>query len=175
MATCSSVLAWEIQWSEECGWLQSMGSQRVVNDLATKQQQQPVRKRALTVGTESVGTLILNLPASSTVGNKCLLFKPSHLLYFVRVAQAKMSSKLFAQMNIWLVPQVFHKKQFILQQSVSSILPMVRKSTLYLIIKEKIRIACRLTSTGNYSKPRINYTCISLFFLSIFSICCLNF
>ena len=32
MATHSSVLAWEIPWSEEPGGLQSMGSQRVRHD-----------------------------------------------------------------------------------------------------------------------------------------------
>ena len=31
---------WEIPWTEEPGELQSMGSQRVGHDLATKQQQQ---------------------------------------------------------------------------------------------------------------------------------------
>ena len=36
MATDSSILAWEILWTEEPGWLQSMGSQRVGHDLATK-------------------------------------------------------------------------------------------------------------------------------------------
>ena len=40
MATHSSVLAWEIPWTEEPGKLQSMCSQRVGHDLATKQQQQ---------------------------------------------------------------------------------------------------------------------------------------
>ena len=39
MATHSSILAWEIPWTEEPGGLQSMGSQRVGYDLATKQQQ----------------------------------------------------------------------------------------------------------------------------------------
>ena len=29
MATYSSILAWRIPWTEEPGWLQSMGSQRV--------------------------------------------------------------------------------------------------------------------------------------------------
>ena len=29
MATHSSILAWRIQWTEEPGWLQSMGLQRV--------------------------------------------------------------------------------------------------------------------------------------------------
>ena len=32
MATCSSILAWEIPWTEEPGGLQSVGSQRVRHD-----------------------------------------------------------------------------------------------------------------------------------------------
>ena len=40
MATHSSILAWKIPWTEEPGGLQSMGSQRVGHDLATKQQRQ---------------------------------------------------------------------------------------------------------------------------------------
>ena len=32
MATHSSILAWEIPWSEESGGLQSMGSQRIGRD-----------------------------------------------------------------------------------------------------------------------------------------------
>ena len=36
MATHSSILAWRIPWTEEPGGLQSMGSQRVGNDWATK-------------------------------------------------------------------------------------------------------------------------------------------
>ena len=38
MATHSSILAWEISWTEEPGGLQSMGSQRVGHNLVTKQQ-----------------------------------------------------------------------------------------------------------------------------------------
>ena len=38
MATHSSILAWEIPWTEESGRLQSMGSQRLTHDLATEQQ-----------------------------------------------------------------------------------------------------------------------------------------
>ena len=29
MANHSSILAWRIPWTEECGWLQSMGAQRI--------------------------------------------------------------------------------------------------------------------------------------------------
>ena len=35
LATHSSTLAWKIPWTEECGRLQSMGSQRVRHDWAT--------------------------------------------------------------------------------------------------------------------------------------------
>ena len=35
MATHSSILAWEIPWTEEPGGLQSIGSQRVGHDGAT--------------------------------------------------------------------------------------------------------------------------------------------
>ena len=38
MATHSSILAWEIPWTEESGGLQFMRSQRIVYDSATKQQ-----------------------------------------------------------------------------------------------------------------------------------------
>ena len=35
MATHSSLLAWRIPWTEESGWLQSMGSQRMRHDWVT--------------------------------------------------------------------------------------------------------------------------------------------
>ena len=37
MAPHSSILAWEIPWTEQHGRLQSMGSQRVRHNLVTKQ------------------------------------------------------------------------------------------------------------------------------------------
>ena len=39
MATHASILAWRIPWTDESVGLQSMGSQRVGHDSATKQQQ----------------------------------------------------------------------------------------------------------------------------------------
>ena len=42
MATHSSILAWEIPWTEEPGGLQSVKSQSVRYDLATKQQICPI-------------------------------------------------------------------------------------------------------------------------------------
>ena len=41
MATHSSILAWEIPWTEESGGHQSTGSWSVGHNLATKQQQHP--------------------------------------------------------------------------------------------------------------------------------------
>ena len=38
METHSSILAWRISWTEKPGGPQSIGSQRVGHDLATKQQ-----------------------------------------------------------------------------------------------------------------------------------------
>ena len=40
MATHSSILAWEVPWTEEPGGLQFMGSQGIRQNLVTKQQQQ---------------------------------------------------------------------------------------------------------------------------------------
>ena len=40
VANYSSVFAWEMPWTEEPGWLQPIGLQRVENNLATKQQNQ---------------------------------------------------------------------------------------------------------------------------------------
>ena len=39
MAIHSSILAWEIPWTEETGGLQSLGSQKSQTQLTTKQQQ----------------------------------------------------------------------------------------------------------------------------------------
>ena len=36
MAACSSILAWEISWTEEPGRLESKGEQRARHNLATK-------------------------------------------------------------------------------------------------------------------------------------------
>ena len=47
MATHSSTLAYKIPWMEEPGGLQSMGSQRVGHDLATKQQLQGLANTGL--------------------------------------------------------------------------------------------------------------------------------
>ena len=38
MAICSSILAWKTPWTEEAGWLPSMGSQRVRHDWAPNKQ-----------------------------------------------------------------------------------------------------------------------------------------
>ena len=60
-ATHSSILAWEIPWTEEPDRLQSMGSQRVRRDLATKQQQQYHAAHPLPMQTQN---LLPALPAA---------------------------------------------------------------------------------------------------------------
>ena len=42
MTTHSSILAWRIPWTEEPGWLQSIGSQRVGHDWTTKHSTAPI-------------------------------------------------------------------------------------------------------------------------------------
>ena len=49
MATHSSILAWSIPWTEEPDRIQSMGSQRVRYDLATKQQRHGVKVSSATL------------------------------------------------------------------------------------------------------------------------------
>ena len=49
MTAPSSILAWEIPWSEEPGWLQSMGLKRVGHNLGTKQQQRQRQTRQVDV------------------------------------------------------------------------------------------------------------------------------
>ena len=44
MATHSSVVAWEIPWTEEPGGLQSTGSKKVGHSLETKQRQISLRR-----------------------------------------------------------------------------------------------------------------------------------
>ena len=51
MATHSSVLAWRIPGTEEPGGLQSLGSERVRHDLATKQEQHCSYQTEMTVTT----------------------------------------------------------------------------------------------------------------------------
>ena len=47
MATHSSILAWEIPWTEEAGRLQSLGSQRVGHNLAIKTTKTTSRNKGL--------------------------------------------------------------------------------------------------------------------------------
>ena len=42
MSALTSILTWEILWTEEPGMVQSMGLRKVRHDLVSKWQQQPV-------------------------------------------------------------------------------------------------------------------------------------
>ena len=70
MATHSSILAWEITWTEEPGKLQSMGLQRVGHNLVTKQQQQQMYQKQHCAGSQSqvaLYTSVLYLPREQTM------------------------------------------------------------------------------------------------------------
>ena len=54
IATHSSTLAWEILWTDEPGGLQTMGSQRVRHNLATKQQQTLLKPHSAEEKTEAL-------------------------------------------------------------------------------------------------------------------------
>ena len=49
MANHSSILTWEIPWIEESDRLQSMGSQRVGHNLATKQRYKIYNRNAIKI------------------------------------------------------------------------------------------------------------------------------
>ena len=51
MATHSSILAWRIPWTQEPGELQSMESQRVGHDLATKRRQWKTKQKTPSIHT----------------------------------------------------------------------------------------------------------------------------
>ena len=55
MATHSSIFAWRSPWTEEPSRLQSMVSQRVRHDFATKQQQNPALEELRFTGFMNVG------------------------------------------------------------------------------------------------------------------------
>ena len=68
MATHSSILAWEITWTEEPGGLQSMGVTRVRHDLATKQQQQIMQDMLWRVPSYSFKVKRLGAPTDWWIG-----------------------------------------------------------------------------------------------------------
>ena len=85
MATHSSILAWEISWTEEPGGLQSMGSQRVGHDWATHYLSISWPKLCLNVLFTGGQFMPLSCPVTWEVipqfstgrGMKCLLSDPT--------------------------------------------------------------------------------------------------
>ena len=68
MTTHSSILAWEITWTEEPGGLQSMEVTRVRHDLATKQQQQIMEDMLWRVPSYSFKVKRLGAPTDWWIG-----------------------------------------------------------------------------------------------------------
>ena len=71
MATHSvGILAWRIPWTEEPGRLQSMESQRVGHNLATKQQKQTQHDGQLTVSWITAPRIV---PGAEEILSKCFM------------------------------------------------------------------------------------------------------
>ena len=73
MATSSSILAWEIPWTEEPGGLQAMDSQRVRHNLVTKQQQQPQTLTTISCACLSFGVAFSCPPNQGFLQPKAIL------------------------------------------------------------------------------------------------------
>jgi len=63
MATHSSILAWEVPWTEEPGGLQSMGLQRVGHDLVTESRTHNTIPVKATMNNFCAHTLVYDLSA----------------------------------------------------------------------------------------------------------------
>ena len=63
MATLSSILAWEVPWTEEPGRLQSMGLQRVGHDLVTESRTHNTIPIKATMNNFCAHTLVFDLSA----------------------------------------------------------------------------------------------------------------
>ena len=71
----ASILAWEVPWTEECGGLRSMMSQRVGQDLATKQQPNENNKLPQTSGLTEHKFIISALGVRSTKDQQDCFFR----------------------------------------------------------------------------------------------------
>ena len=71
MATHSSILAWEILWTEEPGGLQSLGSQRVRKDLVTE------LACSILLYIYTVSSLSIHLPVNTKVASLSWLLQIS--------------------------------------------------------------------------------------------------
>ena len=84
----SSILAWEIPWTEEPGGLQSMGSQRVRHDLVsttttTTNRNWKKKGRMLNRKHGPINTLISDFQSPELWENKFLLFQAFQFVIFV--------------------------------------------------------------------------------------------
>ena len=77
MAAHFSILAWRIPWTEEPDGLQSMGSQRVGPDLATKQQ---LHNRRFYTGVKKINGLENNLESLHLDSIKILSYSKDFIL-----------------------------------------------------------------------------------------------
>ena len=104
MATHSSVLAWRIPWTEEPGGLQSMGSQRVRHDWATKQQQQQTL-----IKTQISPMILTNKLQVGHSNFRCQLQVQLHTCTFELLAVNRRCPP--APPQVWLIASMTHRTQ----------------------------------------------------------------
>ena len=94
MATHSSILAWEILWTEEPGGLQSTGLQRIRHNLVTKQQKDKYLFQwyGLTHGICTLMILWVKLKESNTLNFSIILqsFKKHIFIYLFGCAESQL-------------------------------------------------------------------------------------
>ena len=100
MATHSSILAWEIPWTEETGRLQSMGSPRVGHGLATEHTRTSITIDSMMEGAQ--GTKIWQ----KTEAEMPFLFLASSSTYKCHCAQSRLP--LCDPMNCYLPGSAVH-------------------------------------------------------------------
>ena len=96
MAAHSSILAWEIPWTEEPGWQQSMGSQRVKHNWTTKHSTAQQRPKVVLL-IKQMG--ILPRRKSEAPGH-CLMPRLPVAQFLVAFPQQPLFHKIWAQSKI---------------------------------------------------------------------------
>ena len=110
MGNHSSILAWKIPWTEEPGGLQSMGSQRVGHNLATKQHHHPLTTRAW-LRWWALKTLNL-LSSTSCPVNPPLVSTSSIFIRLLEIDQGCAFSKgICVSLNCYLVSGPFSSRE----------------------------------------------------------------
>ena len=112
MATHSSILAWRIPWAEELGGLQSMGSQRVRHDWATKQQSSVSSVQSLSC------VQLFVTPWTAARQTSLFLINSWSLLKLMSIKPVMPSNHLILCRPLLLLPSIFPSTMVLSSESV---------------------------------------------------------